>query len=344
MNQNLTTMKMTHKITDPIDVHSYDHYIIAFSGGKDSLACLLHLLELGVDRSKVELWHHLIDGKEGSTLMDWACTEDYCKKVGEAFRLPTFFSWKEGGFEREMNRLNSPTAQNHFEYPDDNIIECGLSGGKGPHNTRGQFPQVSANLSVRWCSAYLKIDVCTAAINNQPRFHNARTLVITGERAQESAARAKYKTFEPDRSDRRNGRSKRHVDHWRPVHAWDESEVWAIIERWKVNPHPAYKLGWGRLSCMKCIFGSRDQWASVQHIDPQGFDQIADYEEQFGKTIHRTESVRQQSMKGQVFKACLNGQSRELVAAARNPIYTDPIFVETWETPAGAYGDSAGPS
>ena len=41
-----------------IDINSYDHYIIAFSGGKDSLACLLHLLELGVDRSKVELWHH----------------------------------------------------------------------------------------------------------------------------------------------------------------------------------------------------------------------------------------------------------------------------------------------
>ena len=29
------------------DVNSYDHYIVAFSGGKDSLACLLWLLEQG---------------------------------------------------------------------------------------------------------------------------------------------------------------------------------------------------------------------------------------------------------------------------------------------------------
>lgn len=333
-----------------IDPLSYDHYIVAFSGGKDSLACLLHLLELGVDRNKIELWHHLIDGREGSSLMDWACTESYCEKLAEAFNLPIYFSWKEGGFEREMLRHNSPTAPNHFEYPDDNIIECGLSGGQGPNNTREQFPQVSASLSTRWCSAYLKIDVCTAAINNQVRFHNRRTLVITGERAQESAARAKYNTFEPDKSDRRNGRSKRHVDHWRPVHAWDESQVWAIIERWKVNPHPAYRLGWGRLSCMKCIFGSRNQWASILQIDPKGFEEISIYEELFGKTIHRTKSVQDQANEGRIFDAVVEESASisssahgSLIDAARSTEYLDPIFVENWETPAGAYGDSAGP-
>lgn len=55
----------------------YDRYVVAFSGGKDSLACLLHLLECGVDRSKIELHHHLVDGREGSTLFDWPVTESY---------------------------------------------------------------------------------------------------------------------------------------------------------------------------------------------------------------------------------------------------------------------------
>ncbi|EGQ60476.1 hypothetical protein GGI1_00690 [Acidithiobacillus sp. GGI-221] len=36
----------TVPITSP-DIQSYDHILVAFSGGKDSLACLLHLLELG---------------------------------------------------------------------------------------------------------------------------------------------------------------------------------------------------------------------------------------------------------------------------------------------------------
>jgi tRNA(Ile)-lysidine synthase TilS/MesJ len=118
------------KTADP--VFDYDYYIIAFSGGKDSTACFLHLLDLGIKKSKIELWHHLVDGKEGSTLMDWPVTEDYCKKFAKAFDVPIFFSWKEGGFEREMLRRDQPTAQNHWEYPEDNLIECGLSGGKGP--------------------------------------------------------------------------------------------------------------------------------------------------------------------------------------------------------------------
>ena len=57
----------TAPLTSP-DLQSYDHILVAFSGGKDSLACLLHLLDLGVPRTRIELWHHRIDGAEG-TLM-----------------------------------------------------------------------------------------------------------------------------------------------------------------------------------------------------------------------------------------------------------------------------------
>ena len=38
------------------------------------LAALLRLLDLGVDRDRLELWHHDVDGREGSTLMDWPFT------------------------------------------------------------------------------------------------------------------------------------------------------------------------------------------------------------------------------------------------------------------------------
>lgn len=291
-----------------LDLNSYDKIILAFSGGKDSTACLLYLLDRGVDQSKIELWHHLVDGREGSTLMDWPCTEDYVRKFGQAFRIPVFFSWKEGGFEREMLRRNQSTAPNRFEYrSEDNIIECGLSGGQGPKNTRRKFPQVSADLSVRWCSAYLKIDVCTSAIRNQERFNNFRTLVITGERAQESAARSRYATFEPDKADLRTGKLSRHVDHWRPVHSWDEGKVWEIIKKYQVQPHPAYRLGWGRLSCMKCIFGSPSQWKSVFAIDREGFMKIYEYEKQFGLTIDRKYNVLEKAALGKVYKILVLG-------------------------------------
>ena len=47
-----------------LPLEEYDKIIVLFSGGKDSLACVLHLLELGVPREKIELWHHDIDGGE----------------------------------------------------------------------------------------------------------------------------------------------------------------------------------------------------------------------------------------------------------------------------------------
>lgn len=52
---------------DRLELDSYDKIIIYFSGGKDSLACLLTLFDLSVDPSKIELWHHEVDGHEGST-------------------------------------------------------------------------------------------------------------------------------------------------------------------------------------------------------------------------------------------------------------------------------------
>lgn len=321
------------------DLDSYDSIVVMFSGGKDSLACLLHLFELGVDRSKIELWHHDVDGREGSTLMDWPCTRGYCQTVADAFGLPLYYSWKEGGFEREMLRDGSRTARILFETPDGVMSRGGEAGKFG---TRRKFPQVSANLSVRWCSAYLKIDVAAAALRAQPRFRDTRTLVLTGERAQESAARSRYKTFEPHRADRRNGtRVRRLVDHWRPVHGWDERQVWAIIERWSVLPHPAYRLGWGRVSCAACIFGSPSQWASLRRVAPDRFERVASYEEEFGLTIQRKRSVRHLAVAGQAYEPTADA---ELAALAMDEHYATPALTDAWELPPGAYGESCGPT
>lgn len=317
------------------DLFSYDYYIVAFSGGKDSMACVLHLLDQGVDKSKIELWHHDIDG-EGKRFMDWPCTKSYCQAIANALGVSIYFSWKEGGFLSEMLRENTPTAPTVFETPNGRCF----SGGDGKKNTRLKFPQVSADLSVRWCSAYLKIDICASAIRNQKRFENKRVLVLSGERGQESAARSHYSAFEPDRSDNRNGKKVvRHVDRWRPVHQWSEHEVWAIIERWKINPHPAYHLGWGRCSCLFCIFGSNNQWASAAKVNPKGIIEIAEYEELFEKTIHRTTPVMQRATEGNAYESI----TPTLVAIAMSEEYNEPCFLENWTMPAGAFGESCGP-
>ena len=219
------------------DLSRYDHVLVAFSGGKDSLACLLHLLELASRPS----------GSSCTTTMSTAAIPSWTGPARPATSPPSRVT-SGSTFHRELHRSASPTAPVRFETP---------SGGLG-------FAQVSSDLRVRWCSAALNIDVLAASISNQARFKGARTLVVTGERAEESAGRARYAPLEPHRTHARC----RHVDHWRPVHAWSEADVWEIIARRRITPHLAYDLGWSRLSCRACIFGGPDQWATLRAVFP----------------------------------------------------------------------------
>jgi rhodanese-related sulfurtransferase len=319
------------------DLSSYTTFVIYCSAGKDSIACVLYLLEMGVPASAIELHHHRVDGAEGSDLFDWAVTDAYTKAFAKAFGLKLFFSWKEGGLESEMLREDALTKPAWLETPEGLIKSGGMSGKK---STRRKFPAVTASLKTRFCSAYAKIDIGCKVITAQTRFCNSRTLVVTGERAQESASRARYLSFEPHRTDRRAGRLARHVDHWRPVHAWDEAQVWEIMERHNVRPHPAYELGFGRCSCQFCIFGSPNQWATVRQIDPVRFQRIADYEVEFAHTIRNGMNVHQLADKGVPYPAAT--PERAKVALSRD--YNLPIIMENWEQPAGAYGESAGPT
>lgn len=327
------------EVTAAPDLDDYDRFIVFFSGGKDSVACFLWLLEQGIPVEKIELHHHYVDGREGSELMDWPITPDYCEKFAEAFGVRLSNSWKEGGFEREMLRDNSATAPVHFSTQSGEKRQI---GGVGPLNTRRKFPQVSADLSVRWCSSYLKIGVGEAYIVNDPVFRQGKTLVLTGERAEESTARARYKTFEPHRSDNRDGtRVRRWVDVFRAVHGWKEDEVWAIMRKYGVNPHPAYHLGLGRTSCMACIFGSPQQWAMLKRYMPRHFIRIANYETDFNTTIKRGATVEQIAAKGVAPEL-----DQFWLDIAMGNTFDAPMLIapEKWQYPLGAFGESAGPT
>ena len=122
--------------------------------------------------------------------MDWPCTEGYCRAFAKATGMRLLFQWRHGGFHREMLKSNAKTAPVSFEYLCGGI---GTAGGvRGKVSTRRLFPQVTADLSKRWCSPSLKIDVASIAINNEPRFRGKRILFLSGERRQESAARSRY--------------------------------------------------------------------------------------------------------------------------------------------------------
>src|SRR5436305_1982202 len=110
------------------------------------MALLLHLLERGVPRERIQLWHQAVDG-DGEPFMDWPCTEGYVRAVGQALGIRVLFQWRLGGFLGEMRKLNARTRPVRFERQDGTV---GTAGGvKSKVGTRLRFPQVSGDLRVR---------------------------------------------------------------------------------------------------------------------------------------------------------------------------------------------------
>jgi hypothetical protein len=77
----------------------YDYCLVSFSGGKDSIALALGLLQRGGTRERILLMHQHVDGEPGvdRPFMDWPCTEGYCRAFAQAMGLRLLFQWRHGG-------------------------------------------------------------------------------------------------------------------------------------------------------------------------------------------------------------------------------------------------------
>lgn len=328
------------------DASGWDFFqtvVVAFSGGKDSLAATLQVLELGCPREKLELWHHEIDGREATeAFMDWPVTPSYCNAVAAELDLPIRYSWKQGGFKGEMFRSERPTNPTSFECGDG---ETRQTGGKGKAGTRMKFPAISKDLQARWCSSYLKIDVATTCYRNDPRFKDGgRFMLITGERREESTNRAKYAEVEKHKS----SNSKRTVIQWRSVIDWTEAEVWAVIEKNGITPHPAYQAGFGRCSCAFCIFGNPSQMATAADLLPTQYETLAQVEKDLGYAMH-SRKVKGKAVPVELDEYIAKGESfaidaaTEIREACGSRSYDMAITTDEWALPAGAFKDSDGP-
>jgi len=243
---------------------------------------------------------------------------------------------------REMTRENDRTAPVHYESASGDVYI--IDSGKGKVSTRRKFPQPSPDLRVRWCSAYLKIDVCATVLRNDKRFRNIRTLILSGERGEESKQRANYAILEPDRADLRSGKKFfRHIDRFRPIRDWKEQQIWDMLEKYRVRPHPCYFMGFGRCSCKFCIFGNCHQFASAACVSHQQAQRLIAFEKDFGYTMKRDIDLATLIKRGVPYEAI----TEEISRLATSYEYSASILVpdnKKWKLPAGAFRKCGGPT
>lgn len=171
-------------LSELLPLEEYDLIVVLFSGGKDSMACYFKLLELGVPKDKIELWHHDIDGGHPSRRMDWRCTQNYCKSFAEAEDVPLRVSYRINGFFGELYRIGASEPVEWIEPDTGEVKQCKLSNNYRKcqelkekatedmeeklkeYGYRMKFPAKSGDLSRRWCSAYLKIAVADSVVSN----------------------------------------------------------------------------------------------------------------------------------------------------------------------------------
>lgn len=311
--------------------------IIAFSGGKDSVAMVLYcLFVLQIPKEDIELWHHDVDG-DGEPLFDWACTKSYCITFARHFGIKILFSHAGGGILREIYRTNETVQPTYFQTEEGGSYNV-VQPLQRPefNNTRRKFPAVSADLNSRWCSWIAKIGVMVKAINNTPKYKNCNLVVMTGERRIESTARSNYAEVE----EYRGATKTRRAVQWRPIIDWTVEMVWDIYKTHKVQAHPCYELGWGRCSCQLCIFSSADTWANIEEISPEKVMRIAEIEDDLNFSLYSTKGKAQQSIyQTKVLQGTANIpdhlKKRWLLEALTE--FTSPIIVPgAWELPLGA--------
>jgi len=195
--------------------------------------------------------------------MDWPVTQAYIQAFAEAEKVPIRISRRINGFFGELYRMGASFPV-EYEY-NGSFKQCPLTPPQieserlrafsfhaltldeketlKQFGHRMKFPAKSAYLSRRWCSAYLKISVADSVIRNLEQIKaDKKILLVSGERRGESVGRSGYNEMECHRT---NATAKAHrlVHHWRAVIDYSLRDVWELIKRNNLTPHPCYTCG-----------------------------------------------------------------------------------------------------
>lgn len=221
---------MTGVATTPeiVDLLSADAPIaVGVSGGKDSqaaaLATFAYLNSLGHSGPRI-----LIHADLG--MVEWDDSLRICEELADHLHCDLVVVRRKAGglMERWESRwLSSKTRYETLSTV--TLVPCWSTP------------------AMRFCTSELKTHVIMAEL--KARFKGQKILNVIGVRHEESAARARMSIADPD--------ANAQVWTWRPIIELTTDEVFAMIDRSGLAPHPAYRVhGMTRVSCRFCIMSN----------------------------------------------------------------------------------------
>ncbi len=216
---------------------------IGVSGGKDSQACTIavmrHLDAIGHKGPRV-----LVHADLG--MVEWDASLPGCKTLADHYGLELIVVRRAAGglMERWESRWQS-SVRRYAEMETVTLV----------------MPWSSSAL--RFCTSELKTQVITPELRR--RFKNRPIINVTGQRRQESIARAKLSISAYDLRASRPGSP---MLNWRPILDWRIEEVFSEISAAGLALHEAYTT-WNtsRVSCRFCVMSSRPDLAAASQ-DP----------------------------------------------------------------------------
>ena len=261
--------------------------------------------------------------------------EQQLKELGHRMKFPA----KTGDLSRRwcsayLKIMVADTVMSNM----DRLGELEAIGGK-----RHKFPAKGSTHQGRWCSGNLKAAVQDSVTSNLKKTkENVKILIVSGERRGESKGRSKYTEMEIHRT---NAEKKAHrtVHQWRPVIDYSEKDVWEVLKRHNVNPHPCYRAGWNRCSCAMCIFSTPKLFAGIKELYPEEFELLKQDERILGFTLDNKCDL-ETFISGT--KSCLyHGDEDAIHSLVTGEFTTDDVYVnDSWMYPAGAFhGAEGGP-
>lgn len=228
-------------------------FVVNHSGGKDSQALMIRLLER-IPVSQLLVIHASLGEVEWEGALELAQTQ--AADAGVPF-------------------LVAHAVKSFFD-----MVEHRYAVRPGPNSSC--WPSASN----RQCTSDLKRGPVEREVRRFAKAHGfSRIVTCMGIRAAESPGRAKQVPF---RRNARNSIAGRDWYDWLPIHDMDTATVFATIHGAGQQPHWAYAAGNQRLSCMFCIMGSPRDLANGARHRPELFEKYRQIEQRTGYTMHQS--------------------------------------------------------